>query len=251
MIYDCFMFFNELDLLEIRLNVLNPHVDYFVLVESSTTFSGKEKPLYYQENKERFKDFNDKIIHIPIVVNQSPFTNWEREFFQREHIKFGLKACTDSDIIMVSDLDEIPNLDGLNLNEAIKKHGGFSFDMALYYYYMNVKTLDNWSGTYGVPYHFIKDMNLSKIRLENKFNKIGNGWHFSYMGGLDSIKYKIESYSHQEYNNDAIKDNLENAMSNDIDPFGRGNQFTRVEIDSSYPKYILDNLEKYKHFIKP
>lgn len=250
MIYDCFMFFNELDLLEIRLNTLNPHVDYFVLVESTTTFSGKEKPLYYQDNKDRFKDFNHKIIHIPISVNQSIFSNWDREFFQREHIKFGLKKCLDSDIVMVSDLDEIPNLEGLNLNEAIKEHGAFTFDMAMYYYYMNVRTPDNWSGTYVVPYQFIQVMNLSKIRLENKFDKIGKGWHFSYMGGVDSVKYKIESYSHQEFNNDAVKDNLENAIGNNIDPFGRGSKFSVVEIDETYPKYILDNLEKYNHLIK-
>jgi hypothetical protein len=251
MIYDCFLFFNELDLLEIRLNVLNPHVDYFVLVESTTTFSGKHKPLHYKENIQRFKDFNHKIIHVPIVVNQSPLSNWEREFFQREHIKFGLNKCSETDIVMVSDLDEIPNLDGIDLKKSIKEHGALTFDMKVFYYYINLRTPEKWSGTYVIPYQLAQVMNLSKIRLENKFDKIGTGWHFSYMGGVDSIKYKIESYSHQEFNNDAIKDNLENAMSNDIDPFGRGNQFTRVEIDSSYPKYILDNLDKYKHLIKP
>ena len=249
MIYDCFMFFNELDLLEIRLNILNPYVDYFVLVESSTTFSGKEKPLFYHENKERFKDFNHKIIHVPIQVNQSPFSNWEREFFQREHIKFALSRCADTDIVMVSDLDEIPNLEGIDLYQSIKDHGGFTFDMTLYYYYINVKTPDRWSGTYGVPYQLLKDMNLSKIRLENKYQKISNGWHFTFMGGLERVKYKIESYSHQEYNNDFIKNNLETAMANNKDPFGRGD-FTKVEIDGSYPKYILENLEKYKHLIK-
>jgi beta-1,4-mannosyl-glycoprotein beta-1,4-N-acetylglucosaminyltransferase len=250
-IYDCFMFFNELDLLEIRLNILSPYVDYFVLVESTTTHSGKEKPLLYQENRDRFKEFNHKIIHIPITIDQKPLGDWDRENFQREHIHFGLKECCDDDIIMVSDLDEIPNLEGVDLEKSVKEHGSITFQMALHYYFLNVKYPIDWSGTFVVPYSSIKGMSsLSKLRLENRFPKISNGWHFSYMGGLDSVKYKIESYAHQEFNNDTIKENLEKAMIENKDPFGRGDEFMMVEIDETYPKYILDNLDKYNHLIK-
>jgi beta-1,4-mannosyl-glycoprotein beta-1,4-N-acetylglucosaminyltransferase len=250
MIYDCFLFFNELDLLEIRLNVLDSYVDRFVLVESTTTFSGNKKPLLYKQNKDRFKKFNHKIIHLPIEINQSPLGNWDREYFQREHIKFGLKNCSDNDIIMVSDLDEIPKLDGINLDESIKKYGGVTFDMDVFYYYINVKTSEKWMGTYILPYHLIKNMNLSKLREENRFHKISKGWHFSYMGGIDKIKYKIESYSHQEFNNDSVKNNLSDAINNFKDPFGRIGEFTKVEIGSNHPKYLVDNLDKYNHLIK-
>lgn len=107
-IYDCFQFFNELDLLEIRLNVLNDHVDYFVLTESTVTFSGLNKPLYYQENKDRFEKFNDKIIHV--VVEDTPDGNpFERDVFQKNAIIRGLQDCEDDNIILTSDLDEIPD----------------------------------------------------------------------------------------------------------------------------------------------
>ena len=250
MTYDCFMFFNELDLLEMRLNILNPYVDYFVLVESTTTFSGKNKALYYKDNKDRFKDFNHKIIYVPITANQSPLSNWDREFFQREHIKLGLKNCSENDIIMISDLDEIPNLDGVDLNLAISEHGGVTFDMDVFYYYINVKTTEKWLGTYILPYSLIKNIDLSNMRVKNIFHKISNGWHFSYMGGIDNIKYKIESYSHQEYNNDSVKNNLSDAINNLKDPFGRRAEFTKVEIGSNHPKYLVDNLDKYNHLIK-
>ena len=103
-----FLFFNELDLLEIRLNVLNDVVDKFVLVESTQTFNAQPKPLYFEENKERFAKFSDKIIHI---VCDEDFTNepnpWVIEHKQRLHIARGWKDCQDDDVIMISDADEI------------------------------------------------------------------------------------------------------------------------------------------------
>ena len=114
MIYDCFTFFNELDLLEIRLNVLNDVVDKFVLVEATTTFSGTPKPLYFNENKKRFDKFASKIIHV--IINDTPIQPktiigeyWSWEFFQRNAIVRGLVNCKETDTILISDLDEIPN----------------------------------------------------------------------------------------------------------------------------------------------
>src|SRR5690349_24880068 len=113
MTYDCFTFFNELDLLEIRLNVLNPVVDKFVLVESTRTFQNKPKPLYFQQNATRFSAFKDKIIHI--VVDQFPdfgdwteANSWTLEHHQRNSINRGLTRCTRDDVVIISDLDEIP-----------------------------------------------------------------------------------------------------------------------------------------------
>jgi beta-1,4-mannosyl-glycoprotein beta-1,4-N-acetylglucosaminyltransferase len=250
MIYDCFLFFNELDLLEIRLNTLNPYVDYFVLIESTTTFSGKKKPLYFKENKDRFQDFSNKIIYFAIDIDQSYFGDWEREYFQRECIKNRLINCKESDLIIISDLDEIPNLEGLDLYKLAQEHEGLTFDMAVFYYYLNVRTTEKWSGSFILPYQSIKKNNLSQIRINNKFHKIGNGWHFSYLGGADKIKYKIESYSHQEFNKDSIKRNIQNAINNNKDLFGRAGDFKKVDIDSSFPRYLVDNLEKYNHLIK-
>jgi beta-1,4-mannosyl-glycoprotein beta-1,4-N-acetylglucosaminyltransferase len=115
-IFDCFTFFNELEILDIRLNTLNDYVDYFVLVEATKTHSGKEKELYYLKNKEKFKKFEDKIIHV--IVDDMPERKegqdevsyrWQLENFQRNAIMRGLKNCKDDDIIIISDADEIPN----------------------------------------------------------------------------------------------------------------------------------------------
>ena len=127
-VYDCFTFFNELDLLEIRLNELNDVVDYFVLVESKHTFVGKEKPLFYNENKHLFEKFHNKIIHIivedmPYVYPNINFDNkeqWENEEFQRNQMKRGIDKLklNNEDILTITDVDEIPNPNTL---EKIKK----------------------------------------------------------------------------------------------------------------------------------
>ena len=110
-VIDVFPFFNELDLLEIRLNSLDPYVDCFILSEATKTFSGLDKPLYYQENKERFKKFSDKIIH-NIVEDNTPqeLHPYERDIFQKNSIKeIVLKNVSDDDAIIWSDIDEVPN----------------------------------------------------------------------------------------------------------------------------------------------
>jgi len=135
MIYDCFTFFNELDLLELRLHILNDVVDKFVLVEATKTHSNIEKELYYQNNKKRFKKYSDKIIHI--VVDKFPeyIDSWTFEKYQRDCIISGLKRCEPNDVIIISDADEIPN------PEKIKKYaqtpGIKTFKQKMFYYFLN------------------------------------------------------------------------------------------------------------------
>ena len=116
MVYDCFPFFNELELLELRLNELDGIVDKFVLVEATKTQTGLPKPLYFAENRARFDAFANKIIHI--IVDDMPSgdgtrAHWVRERLQRNSIAKGLVNCNPQDIIMVSDVDEIPNVQTL------------------------------------------------------------------------------------------------------------------------------------------
>ena len=140
-VYDCFTFFNEMDILEIRLNELDEVVDYFVIVESTRTFQKKEKPLYLNLDDERIIKFKDKIIHI--VVDEFPnfFTywrvpkTWDYENHQRNAIARGLKNVSPDDIIIVSDVDEIPSakkiIENLNLNQPIV------FQQKFFYYFLN------------------------------------------------------------------------------------------------------------------
>ena len=110
-VVDAFPFFNELDLLEIRLNLLDPYVDCFILSEATKTFSGLDKPLYYNENKERFEKFNNKIIHNIVEDTTSPDLHpYERDVFQKDNIKkVILENISDGDAVIWGDVDEVPN----------------------------------------------------------------------------------------------------------------------------------------------
>src|SRR5579863_8430750 len=108
MIYDCFTFFNELELLELRLNELAGVVDRFVIVEATKTHSGKPKPLHYRDNQARISRFHSQIIHV--IVDDMPVSDdaWTLENFQRNCIVRGLTGCRPDDFILISDLDELP-----------------------------------------------------------------------------------------------------------------------------------------------
>ena len=283
-IYDAFLFFNELELLELRLNILNNVVDKFVIVESTKTFSSKDKPLFFDENKEMFNKFKDKIIHIIIDdtpdnfmtinyinepkteidvlnnkilkhVDESPGwprheTQWGVETFQRESIIKGLINCNEDDIIIISDVDEIPNPIEI---EKIKNTSDevFNFNQKMYYYYVNMLKENNWSGPKACTWGKLKTISLNSLRQNKHTTKTisDGGWHFSFMGGEAKVIEKIEAYAHQEYNKPYYKDNVKNNIMTNMDPFFRGG-LTHVEIDDSYPKYLLENITKYKHMIK-
>jgi beta-1,4-mannosyl-glycoprotein beta-1,4-N-acetylglucosaminyltransferase len=283
-IYDSFLFFNELELLEMRMNILNDVVDYFVIVESTKTFSSNKKELIYYQNRDLYKKFQHKIIHVVIddtpssfhtidyidspkteeeilknkilkYVDESPGwdrkeTQWGVETFQRESIIRGLIDCNDEDIIIVSDVDEIPNpLEVIKLKEI--PEGVFNFNQNMYFYYLNMLKEKNWSGSKSCTWGKLKNISLNSLR-QNKHttNTIPNGgWHFSFMGGESRIIQKLESYSHQEYNTEYYKQNVKNNMESDRDPFFRGG-LEKVRIDSTYPAYIIENLEKFDPMIK-
>lgn len=107
-VFDSFIFFNELDLLQIRLSVLAPHVDRFVLVEATHSFQGQTKPLYFEKNRQRFAPFLDKIEHVVVDNFPDAASPWDREHFQRDAILRGLASCADDDLVIISDADEIP-----------------------------------------------------------------------------------------------------------------------------------------------
>jgi beta-1,4-mannosyl-glycoprotein beta-1,4-N-acetylglucosaminyltransferase len=283
-IYDAFLFFNELELLEMRMNILNDVVDYFVVVESTITFSSKPKQLLFHENRHLFDKFNDKIIHVIIDdspnsflkinyidnpktdseilknkilkhVDESPNwprheTQWGVETYQRESIIKGLVNCNDDDMVIISDIDEIPNPIEIqkikNVNDDV-----FNFNQNMYYYYVNMLKEQNWSGPKACTWGKLKTISLNSLRQNKHTTKTisDGGWHFSFMGGEAKIIEKIEAYAHQEFNKPYYKDNVKNNIMSNNDPFFRGG-LTHVKIDESYPKYLLENLEKYEHMVK-
>jgi beta-1,4-mannosyl-glycoprotein beta-1,4-N-acetylglucosaminyltransferase len=259
-IFDTFLFLNELDLLEIRLNILNSHVDYFIINESPKTFSGKFKPLYYEDNKERFSKFKDKIIHNIIEIPEELGSCWDREIFQRNASISKLKEfCDPDDVVITSDLDEIPNPEILeNIDCFFDKNNLYHLKQNFYMYYINNYVTNNWFGSRICSFEYLKNTSIDDIRQatedENKLNGFvieNGGWHFTYLGGEERIKQKIESFSHQEYNNPNVKNNISNSLNQNIDIFGRNKQFKVFDLtEENFPKYIVENKDKYADLIK-
>ncbi len=225
-IIDGFIFYNELELLEARLFELYEVVDYFILVEGTLTFTGIEKPLYYNINKERFSKYNDKIIHI-IVDNYPNTTNpWEREWHQRRCINQGIEQLklSDNDIIIISDVDEIPNSEILNSIKTNSFHidlsNIYSLEMSLYYYKINWTVYNKWYHVKLLSNNKYKTINdPEKIRHFTPYSVIhSGGWHISYYGDANFIINKLESFSEQQDNTDINKNSerLNNCINNGI-----------------------------------
>lgn len=174
--YDCFIFYNELDLLEIRLNELSNVVDYHVLVEGTKTFQGSNKKLFYDENKSRFSDYEDKIIHVvvddyPERVQDNP---WEREFYTRNAILDGLESADDDDQVLIADVDEIPKRRTLAKIDP-DDESLFLFALRPFYYYLNmcVTSDHRWIGPVLMRNkHLIKPQSSGILR--NTRNKLPN-----------------------------------------------------------------------------
>ena len=248
-IIDCFTFYNELDLLTYRLNILKDVVDYFVIVESTHTHTGKTKTLYFDENKHLFTNFTDKIIHI--VVNDLPckYINanlshdevWKNENFQRNAISRGINCLNNleqSDLVIISDLDEIPDpctlykIKNNNINVDIN-----SLEMDLYYYNLNTRFLEKWSYVKIISYKKYNELNIScnDIRFYNCSTILNGGWHLSYFGDTKFIQNKIQNFSHQELNNTDFTDleKIDQRMKNNRDLYDRNVNIEKVKIENN------------------
>jgi beta-1,4-mannosyl-glycoprotein beta-1,4-N-acetylglucosaminyltransferase len=202
-----FTFFDELDLLEFKLAELGDVIDYFILVEGNVTFSGKSKPYYFEENKHRFLKYLPKIIHVKVDDFPDTLNPWDREKHQRVAIERGFKHIPDlddNDVFLIGDLDEIPDPD---LCRKIKTNEVEYFQIArlrlnLYYYNLNCKSKDDFARIYYAKYHMLKHQfeNNQDLDLIMNFTLLRTiivfGWHFSFFGGFQSIKTKLESFSH-------------------------------------------------------
>jgi beta-1,4-mannosyl-glycoprotein beta-1,4-N-acetylglucosaminyltransferase len=259
-IIDCFIFYNELDLLTYRLNLLNDIVDYFIIVESKHTFIGKEKNLFFNDNKHLFENFNNKIIHIIVDDFPNKFTNlkisdsdvWNNEYFQRNAISRGINCINDlsnSDVIIISDLDEIP--DPYTLNKIKKGDIIVDFnilEMDFYYYNLNTRFKDKWTSCKIMTYNKYIELNTScsNIRATHYCSKILNGgWHLSYFGDSLFIQNKIQNFSHQELNTTNYTDlnKIEERLKESNDLFDRILDIDKIKIEDN--KYLPIDYDKY------
>ena len=279
-VFDSFIFFNELDLLEMRLNILNDVVDYFVLTESPFTVSGNEKPLYYQENKDRFGKFNDKIIHYVTEEIPSDFSGmlektkfhaaykendpygtpminlpirFQRALFNRNNSAFGIEKAgvTDDDLVITSDADEIINPLLLQDLEWFNPSNHYVAECRAFYYKLNFLYQEDWMGSRLCTWKHLKNTTVDQHRQDHEnAHKIQDaGWHFSFFGNAEDFKLKLASYEHTENNNEQVTSNAAEKIEQGLDPLGRTNKLITVPLDDSYPDYVLNNQDKYAEFI--
>ena len=294
-IFDCFMYFDESLLLDLRLNYLDKFVDKFIIIECNYNHKGEiKKPTF---NKEKYKKFENKIEYVLLKdqpknierINVKDTENEtsdkyilnaiKRENFQRNYIKNCLSEAASNDWIIISDLDEIPNLSNVNFKNIKNKFIFFKQDMM--YYKFNLK-LENclWVGTKACQMknlespqwlRNIKDRSYSWWRLDTFFskNKYRNikfiddgGWHFSYLKTPEEIEIKLKSYlHHREYDLNPIgvdkikklveqKKTIYNLKTDQrLNQFKSGNKLNKIDINL-LPKYILENKDKLKKWIE-
>jgi beta-1,4-mannosyl-glycoprotein beta-1,4-N-acetylglucosaminyltransferase len=230
LLVDAFIFYNEVDMLMYRLKTLSDSVDKIILVESTRTFMGNEKELFYDLNqKKRYKKFRSKVTHIVVqdMIEHPDVAKgevWGNEARQRNRIDEGISKLNldDEDIIVISDVDEIPNLDkikNLNINDIA------SLEMDVYYYNIECKNkTQKFFATKVCTYAtYLKfDRSAQKIRTCQTKNVIQNGgWHLSYFGNIEFITNKIRNFSHQELNTENIIKKIEQNIRQNNDLFNR------------------------------
>lgn len=245
-VFDLFMYFNEADILELRLNILDPHVDYFIIGEGEETFSGNEKPFYF--DTERFKKWEDKIIHHHIKKHESSSV-FERARFQKESLLDAIPNPQPEDVIYYGDVDEIWKPKEV-INEVQK------FQQLNYSYYLNNRSSEEWRGTIMGKYKDIIVRGLNDLRAKPYIITMQGGWHFTNMGGVEQIIKKIEAYDHQEYNNVGVRNQLAERMARGDDYVGRerdwqGKPFRFWLDESEWPEYLKIHKNEYKHLCLP
>ena len=259
-IFDCFSYWDEDLLLEIRLNILNDYVDYFIIVEGNKTWQNNPKKLKFDIKK--FKEFEKKIIYIPVEDLPDGNNPYIRENFQRNAISRGLAKAKDEDLIIISDLDEIPDPEKIKIFN--KKMRYAVFKQLHFYYKINLQSQKNpfWHGSricvkkYLKSPQWLRNLKTKKKPFWKIFKKniqlINNGgWHFSFLKDPDSIKKKILSYSHQEFNKEEFTniETIKNKIKLGVDLFERKIDYKIVNIDESFPDYIVNNKKMFKDWI--
>ena len=288
------MYFDEETVLDLRLNFLDKYVDYFVIVESVFTHKGDKRELKF--NHKKFEKFKNKIIYKVYNENENNIEKifdkdsektksykyimnaLKRENGQRNYIQVGLDNANANDIILISDVDEMPNLSGIDFTKIKEKI--FMFRQDMFYYKFNLK-LPNmiWTGTKGCRKKYllspqwlrnVKDRKYSKLRFDilfsdKKYNSIkfidDGGWHFTNLKSAKEIEHKLKSYLHHwEFDeNPLTTDQIEEIIKNKqaiydltldkrLNKIGSGNKLIKYEFEK-LPEYLKKNKNKYEQWL--
>lgn len=280
MIYDCVPFFNELDILKLRMQIMAPYVDFFVIEEASVTFSGEPKRMIFAENRQLFAEFEEKIRYV--AVENSPMegvTTHERDKFQKNQLIRGLFDCKPEDIIIFSDVDEIPNPETLvRLLEGFEPGKVYHLAQRMFYCFLNMEEISGnllsitgefagvakrqWLGTKVCSFSELPKEGIVYLREvppeDRRSVRIADGgWHFGYMGGdgerdvAKRIGVKVQAAAHSEYNTKRYLNEAVDRLLCGEDIFDRDAKFVRVEIDESFPAYLREHKEEYDFLTAP
>ena len=262
-IYDCFPFYNELDLLELRLTELYDYVDHFVLVEGNTTFTDLPKPFYFDNNKDRFAPFLDKIIHIKVEDMPHSSDAWVNDVFQRNAINRGIVDADENDIIIISDLDEIVRPETVNeiRNDTTNQVWGLRMPLFNFKFNYMLTTADKYSvwamagrKSVMVPADEFRQQRFQLQSFPYNYNENGirimehAGWQFTYLGDTDFARNKIKSFAHTETNKPEIIDllDVDRSIANGDGIYHHPDyKFSPVKLDAYFPKTIQNNAELY------
>ena len=263
-IYDCVTFYDENFLTNLRFEILNEVIDYFIVCESRFDHKGKPKPINFNLKNSKFKN---KVRHL-IIEEQFPElgNGWIVESYQREKIFNAISDAKMEDYIFFSDSDEIPNPKKIKNFSIEKKYAIFLQNF--YVYKMNIfnKTETPWEGTRACKRKFLKSFThlrkkICKKNIQKPFWKFNieksievleeGGWHFNNLYNLETISKKIKTFPHSEYNKEKYTnlENIRKKIDNLEDLFERGYKFEKILIDETYPEYICNNLELFKKHI--
>lgn len=245
MVIDCFQLLNELDLLEGRLQYLYDHVDYFVIVESTHTHAGNLKPLNYLNHISRFRPYHDKILYFPyqfddlnkLKLDLIPTAldyntdHWKLENHQRNHAFQALKLFSGDGVVMINDLDEIPSRNFIRIaKEQILSNQTTTLVSNQYLFHYNFSNVlpFMWSGTVFASLKDVKEKQSVQWYRDFRGHFTAHdytGWHLSYWGSPEHIAYKIQNFSHQEYNRTHHTDveQIKQKIRSGSEIFGRGN----------------------------
>ena len=256
MVIDIISFNNESELFEIRYQILKDFVDEFRVIEFDKTFSGKPKIALFVQNWPRVKSYyitEDIWSKYEDEAKESPNTqygkgakHWIREWCQKESIKDCLIDLKDDDIVLIGDVDELPDFNKIDLlsNLPIK------IKLKVYSYWLNNRSSEEFWGTLITSYKYIKENCLNHLR-SNELLRTDNemGWHFTSLGGYEKVKEKLtDSYTAESYATSQVLGNLENNIRENKDFLGR--DFIYKTDESEWPQFLKDSKEKYKHLCK-
>lgn len=279
MVIDCIPFFNELDILKLRLHILDPLVDRFVIEEATHTFSGLPKDLCFEKNREMFEEFLPKITYL--VVDNSPkeISTHERDKFQKNALAKALTDASDADVLILSDVDEIPN--PVVLQELVKRFNPdkiYHLAQRNFYCYLNMEEVSGnllsitgefpgverrmWLGTKvfakkNIPESGIIDLREISPEDPRSVRVADGGWHFGYMGSCHEtdvskrVGTKVVAAAHQEYNTEDVLAEVKDRLILGEDIFGRNAVFQWAVVDESYPQYLLEHKSEYDYLIMP